>query len=169
MEWPRIERGRSCRATTVDDCENEISQAFLFPTPFPFFVRSFALRLVPLSLSPSPLVGAGASGRAASVGILQFSHTVCWAVCDYRTRTLSFCFLFRIFSSALVRAYFRCLRFSRAGSLGLFVGVCSFLRKEEEETFSSLRICLRYFLVSEYRSFLCRQNSVVFDFLPPDF
>ena len=87
------------------------------------------------SLFPSPLlrlVGAGASGRAASVGILQFSYTVCWAVCDYRTRTLSFCFLFRFFFSALVRAYFRCVRFSRAGSLGLFVGVCSFLRKEEE-------------------------------------
>jgi hypothetical protein len=75
------------------------------------FLSSFDRSPFGSSLFPSPLlrlVGAGGSGRAASVGILQFSHTVCWTVCDYRTRTLSFCFLFRIFSSALVRAYFRC-------------------------------------------------------------
>ena len=75
------------------------------------FLSSFDRSPFGSSIFPSPLlrlVGAGASGRAASVGILLFSHTVCWTVCDYRTRTLSFCFLFRIFSSALVRAYFRC-------------------------------------------------------------
>ena len=79
------------------------------------FLSSFDRSPFGSSLFPSPLlrlVGAGGSGRAASVGILQFSHTVCWTVCDYRTRTLSFCFLFRIFFSALVRAGFRCLLFT---------------------------------------------------------
>ena len=114
------------------------------------FLSSFDRSPFGSSLFPSPLlrlVGAGASGRAASVGILLFSHTVCWTVCDYRTRTLSFCFLFRIFSSALMRAYFRCLYFSRAGSLGLFVGVCSFLRKEEEETCFLISNMLTIFLI----------------------
>ena len=75
------------------------------------FLSSFDRSPFGSSLFPSPLlrlVGAGASGRAASVGILLFSHTVCWTVCDYRTRTLSFCFLFCIFFSALVCAGSQC-------------------------------------------------------------
>ena len=116
------------------------------------FLSSFDRSPFGSSLFPSPLlrlVGAGASGRAASVGILQFSHTVCWTVCDYRTRTLSFFFLFRIFSSALVRAYFRCLRFSRAGSLGLFVGVRSF---EEKNVLFKTIFMFSFFSKADQRS-----------------
>ena len=58
--------------------------------------------------------------------------------------------------------------YGRAASVFSLEFVRSFEKKKKKH-FPPLRICLRFLLVSEYRSFLCRQNYVGFDFLGPDF